>query len=67
MKKILTLLCSFIFAINSFAQIEFEKGYIVDTLNVKTDCLIKNVDWRSTPSAFEYKLTEDSEIKLGTA
>jgi hypothetical protein len=47
----------------SFAQIKFEKGYFIDNQNVRTDCLIRNIDWRDTPSAIDYKLTEDSTVQ----
>ena len=66
MKMVLILLVLFIITISSYSQIEFEKGYIVDTLNAKTDCLIKNVDWSSNPSTFQYKLTQGSQVKFGT-
>ncbi len=46
-----------------FSQIYFEKGYFIDTVNNRTDCLIKNMDWKNNPTQFDYKLTEQSEIK----
>lgn len=58
--KILSLILLLI-SINSFAQISFEKGYFIDENNQKTECLIKNVDWKDNPSEFTYK-REDSSI-----
>ena len=29
----------------------------------KTECLIKNEDWRQIPSQFQFKLTDKSEVK----
>lgn len=58
--KILSLILLLI-SINSFAQISFEKGYFIDENNQKTECLIKNVDWKDNPSKFTYK-REDSSI-----
>ncbi len=49
------------------AQIVFEKGYVIDDLNQKNDCLIKNVDWKNNPESFEYKVSENSEIKVANA
>ena len=50
---------------NCFAQISFEKGYFINNANQKTNCLIKNQDWKDNPTEFEYKLDENSEsIKL---
>jgi len=66
MKKILSLLV-FLFAITANAQIVFEKGYFINNAGVRTECYIKNVDWRDNPSAFEYKINpEDAAIKTET-
>lgn len=61
-KQILCLLTT-ILTINAYAQISFEKGYFVNNSNEKTDCLIKNIDWKNNPNNFEYKLSENSESK----
>lgn len=49
----------------SVAQITFEKGYIVDNSDKKTECLIKNIDWRNNPVSFNYRIDDTSEIKSG--
>lgn len=60
MKK--TLLLYFIFfAITSHSQIVFEKGYFIDNGDKKTECLIKNLDWRNNPKEFEYKLDQQDQ------
>ncbi|MHC0439164.1 tRNA modification GTPase [Flavobacterium sp. 3-210] len=55
MKKILlfTLLiyCSFI-----NAQISFEKGYFISNEGKRTECFIKNLDWKNNPTNFKYKI-----------
>jgi hypothetical protein len=57
---------SFIFLVfcfnllNSFGQVNFEKGYIIDNKNQKIECLIKNYDQKSNPTEIEYKTSEDS-------
>lgn len=48
-----------------FSQIRFEKGYFIDNSAKKTECLIRNTDWRYNPTSFEYKLSENDEIKIG--
>ena len=59
MKNNLLLLISFTFAITSFSQISFEKGYFIDNADQKIECLIKNMDWKSNPDNFDYKMTSD--------
>jgi len=58
LKTKLLILCSFILAVKSFAQINFERGYFIDLNNQKTDCFIRNYEWKNNPVEFEYKLAE---------
>lgn len=51
---LIILLCGHV----SVAQITFEKGYFIDTLNQRTECEIKNRDWRNNPTEFEYKISD---------
>jgi hypothetical protein len=44
------------------AQINFEKGYIINNENQKTECLIRNVDWESNPDEIDYKISEQSDV-----
>ncbi|MEY2868107.1 MAG: hypothetical protein RIR01_525, partial [Bacteroidota bacterium] len=60
MKKRLFLLLTILTALNSFAQIDLEKGYFINNSNIKTECFIKNIDWLDNPVEFEYKLTPES-------
>jgi len=60
MRYILVVVLLFSFEVN--AQTGFEKGYFIDNNDIKTECLINNRDWLSTPDDFRYKLSEDSEI-----
>jgi hypothetical protein len=50
-------------AFNSFGQITFEKGYYIDSQGNKTECLIKDSDWKNSPSSFNYKLDEAGEVQ----
>jgi hypothetical protein len=65
MRKIILLL-TLLFSTLSFAQLDFEKGYFIHNSGQKTDCLIKNMDWKNNPTAFDYKLNESSEVLKGT-
>lgn len=65
MKTQLFLLTCLLLSINVFSQTNFESGYLIKTNDTKVDCFIKNEDWKSNPTTFEYKLMEDGEIKIG--
>ena len=47
----------------SLAQSKFLKGYYVDFKGTKTDCFIKNYDWKNNPTSFEIKLDLNGSIK----
>lgn len=64
MKKRFLLTLTIAFNFICYSQIEFEKGYYIDNVNQKINCLIKNEDWNNNPSTFKYKLSENSEIKV---
>ena len=63
MKKFYVIALTFFIASVNQAQILFEKGYFIDYRNARIDCLIRNVDWKNNPEKFDYKLSEDTEIK----
>ncbi len=64
MKKILFCLILLNF-INSNAQDKFEKGFFIGNDGNKIECLIKNLDWMSNPTEFNYKLNENEELLTG--
>ncbi len=66
MKKLLLLIFIATFSLNSTAQIVFEKGYFIDNTGNRTECLIKNVDWKNNPTSFEYKQSEDNIVNMMT-
>lgn len=66
MKKQILFFLVVILSISSFSQITFEKGYFIDNDNQKTNCLIRNVDWKNNPSQIEYKLSENSVVEKKT-
>jgi len=59
MKSLLFAVLLLLVTLSSFGQIIFEKGYFIDNNNQRTECLIKNADWKDNPKNFEYKLTEN--------
>ena len=61
MKNLLLSLVFMGITFTSYAQISFEKGYFINNENQRIDCLIKNLDWRSNPTEFTYKLNTSSE------
>jgi len=65
MKKTFSVLLSFCIALIC-AQIKFEKGYIINSNNVKKEVLIKNQGWANNPNSFAYKTDEKSGENTGT-
>ena len=64
MKKILSSLIFFSIA-SFYAQVKFEKGYIINQNNVKKEVLIKNKGWVSNPDNFVFKTDENSAEDKG--
>lgn len=48
------------------AQIKFEAGYIINGPGDKTNCLIKNFDWKNNPVQIEYKLSESASVQTAS-
>ena len=65
-KNQLLLLIITVFSFNSYAQIEFEKGYYINNSGEKINCQIKNIDWKNNPTQFEYRLSENNEPQKET-
>ena len=47
-----------------YAQINFEKGYIINNNNIKTECLIKNQDWLDNPAEIEIKPLDNDITRI---
>ena len=60
-KPLLFLLLTFF--TTAFSQIRFEKGYLINNQNEKSEVLIKNEDWLNNPTQFTYKISEDAAPK----
>lgn len=66
MKSIFTLILFFLFISISFAQMEYEKGYLITKDLQRKTCLIKNEAWKDNPTEFSYKLNKTSAPEIGT-
>ncbi|WP_276499616.1 hypothetical protein [Pontibacter litorisediminis] len=63
MKKLILLVFLSCFSLISYSQTVFKPGYFIHNNGHRVDCLIKNTDKLTNPENFQYKLTEDSEIR----
>lgn len=66
MKEQILIVLAALLSIGTYAQINFQKGYIFKNNSERIEVLIKNEDWRNSPSHFQYKLSEESKIQTGT-
>ncbi|XMO86872.1 tRNA modification GTPase [Algibacter sp. AS12] len=66
MKRKFLIILITILTLSCYSQISYEKGYYIDNNNQKINCLIKNIDWRNSPTQFEYKISENSEPQIAT-
>lgn len=64
MKNKIVILITIFISLNCYSQIAFESGYFIDNNNKKTNCLVKNFDWKNNPTEIEYKLTENEDSKI---
>ena len=62
MKK-LPLLFLLFASLFTYSQIRFEKGYFITNTGEHYEVLIKNVDWKNNPSAIDYKLNAEDQLK----
>ncbi|MGV3458914.1 MAG: outer membrane protein [Flavobacterium sp.] len=53
-------------AFSSFAQIRFEPGYFIDNAGTRQDVLIRNIDWKNSPTTFEYRPAEGTDTQERT-
>ena len=59
MKKQLLFLLTIILSFNCYSQISFEKGYYINNSYQKTNCLIKNIDWKNNPTDRSSEIMDD--------
>ena len=65
MKQTFTLLFLLTYFV-SFCQTTYQSGYFITNNGKKTDCLIKNIGWKNSPTQFVYKLSENAESNTET-
>jgi len=66
MKNIIFFSLFLLISSSCFTQIIYEPGFFTDNIGRRTECLIKNIDWKNNPIEFEYKLDEDGISRIGT-
>lgn len=66
MKQLFTFAFIILTGLKGTAQIQFEEGYFIDNFGKKTEALIENEDWYNSPESFNYKTSQNSEIKTLT-
>ena len=49
--------------LNSFAQTNFNKGYFISVGDIKTECFIKNEDWKSNLVENKYRINKNYKTK----
>ena len=59
--RIGTILVFCFLNIFAHAQINFEKGYIIDNQGNRQECLIKNNDWQNNPKRFQFQPFKGSQ------
>lgn len=61
MKKISLVLLLILTSVGAFAQIRYEKGYVIRENESTNDVFIKNEGWKNNPSEISAKTSEESE------
>lgn len=66
--RTLTLSCVLIVlllipTVNVYSQIVFEPGYLIYNDGNKIDCLIKNLEWKKSPTKIEFRISDTSMIE----
>jgi len=64
MKNPFLVLFALLFCFTVSSQIKFEKGYFIDNVDNRTECLIKNEGWFYNPSEFTYKFSDSTKSKV---
>lgn len=63
MRRFFIMFLVFGFSLPMFSQINYEPGYIINENGSKTECLIKNIDWKDNPTRIKYKMGEDADSR----
>ena len=64
MKKLFLTFTTVLFSTFLFAQINFEKGYIITERGNRLEVFIKNEDWKNNPTSIDYKNSLESDINF---
>lgn len=68
MKKTIgiSIVFTLLLSVAAYPQITFEKGYFISDSGDSVECLIRNSAWVYNPTQFQYKLSEEGELKVGS-
>lgn len=64
--RVLVIILFQFIATGAVGQIMFERGYIIDNEGNRIEGNIRNMDWRNTPSTFDFRLTPDDQATTKT-
>jgi hypothetical protein len=65
-KSFYTFLFSVVLSLTLSAQNNFEKGYVINSNGEKIEGLIKNLDWKDSPSQITFKQENNLSVKTYT-
>ena len=63
MQRLFLLVTCILFTSPCLAQTSFKPGYFIDLQGNKTECLIRDLDWKGSPNSFSYKLTTSGPVE----
>lgn len=64
MKRIVSFLFGVMVSAAAFGQLKFVPAYFINNDGQRTDCEIKDVDWESNPTSFEYRTGQSEPSQL---
>ncbi|AGC76774.1 hypothetical protein LX97_01431 [Nonlabens dokdonensis] len=64
--QILFIILAVYFSQQAYAQISFKRGYFINNSNQRTECLIRDVDWKNNPTEFDYKSSDNDVTEVIT-
>lgn len=63
MKKSILSLIFILITTFGYTQVQFEPGYFIDNSGKRTQCLVKNFDWKNNPDKISYKIEESDKVQ----
>lgn len=60
-KTLLSIFLFFALITSLYSQVSYKNGYYINNSDQKIECLIYDMDWKNSPSKFDFKTAENSE------